>query len=288
MTSKEKLGRKILDLIEENEVQLYENEKIVELKIPKIKRNPDQPRVRFDEKRLKDLARSIKRYGVIQPVIVKPSGDHYILISGERRLRALRMIGKNTVPAIVRDYDSLYLAEIAILENLQRENLTVIEEAMAYQRTIKNLEITQKELAEKLGKSRSYITNIIGLLKLPINIINDVNRGLISPGHARVLSKLNDDELALLLAERIKTEKWSVRETEDIARRKRFALMTDNSYVEQLEATVHNKPVFEQWAKDQLGEETEVFFSNNEIKLRFRNRTEFAKALEKVKSYQKT
>jgi len=281
-TNREKLGRKILDLIEENEVQLYEDEKVIELNITQIKRNPEQPRVVFDKDRLMDLAKSIKRFGVIHPVIVKPFDEEegtYMLISGERRIRASRMIGKRTVPAIIRDYDSEYLAEIAILETLQNKNLTAIEEAAAYQRAMKTLEITQAELAEKIGKSRSYVTNILGLLRLPTSVINDVNRGLISTGHAKVLSKLDDDDLAVYLSGKIKDENLNVRDTEEIARMMRLE-KKDENFFKHYRTLSKNKPLFEKKVKEMLGQEAQVFYAGNEIKIRFRTQEHFATALE--------
>lgn len=213
-----RLGRHISDLIEENKTQLNENEEVLELDISLIRPNPDQPRTVFSEKALRELADSIKEHGVFQPVIVKPAGSSYVLVAGERRVKAAKMVGLRTIPAIVRDYNSIYLSELAILENLQREDLTAIEEAIAYQKAIVNMSLTHEELGKKIGKSRAYVTNIIGLLNLPTLVIQDVNKGIISMGHARALSKLKDVDLCLKLHQRILTENLTVREIEGIIR----------------------------------------------------------------------
>jgi len=278
MTAKEKLGRKILDLIEENEVELYEKEEIVWLNISDIRRNPEQPRVTFDKKRLRALAKSIKKYGLVHPVIVKPYGNEYMLVSGERRLRALRMLNRFKAPAIVRDYNSLYLAELAILENLQKQELSPVEEAIAYQRAMKNLEITQAELADKIGKSRSYITNIMGLLRLPISVINDLNRGLISQGHARVISKIDDDDLAIALAAEVKEKNLNVRRTEELARMDK-GLARSKAFHTTKKKLESNKPILEEIIYDMLPG-CEIFYLGNEIKIRFRSYEEFSEAVQ--------
>lgn len=221
------LGRSFKDLIEENERKINDGEEILELDIRSIKPNPEQPRSIFDESSLSELASSIKEHGVIQPVIVKPVGNGYILVAGERRVRASSLAGLTKVPAIVRDYNSIYLSELSILENLQREDLTPIEEAIAFQKAIVNLELTHEDLGKKIGKSRAYVTNILGLLNLPTAVINYVNNGTISMGHARALSKLKDNKLCLKLSDRIIKENLTVRDIEGIIR----GLSSNNKYI---------------------------------------------------------
>ena len=213
-----KLGRTIGDLIEENKRDWNENEEVLEIELGRIRPNPDQPRTIFKEQSLRELAESIQQHGVFQPIIVKPAGNDYILVAGERRVKASKMTGLTTIPAIVRDYNSIYLSELAILENLQREDLTAIEEAIAFQKAIYNLKLTHEELGKKIGKSRVYVTNIIGLLTLPTLIIQDVNLGNITMGHARALSKLKDQKLCLELHRRIMNENLTVRDIEGIIR----------------------------------------------------------------------
>ncbi len=214
----QKLGRSFNDLIEENEMNFSDIEEVIDVELVIIRPNPDQPRTIFDEKSLLELAESIKEHGVFQPVILKPAGQGYILVAGERRVRAAKMAGLRTIPSIVRDYNSIYLSELAILENLQREDLTPIEEAIAFQKAVFNLNLTHGELGKKIGKSRAYITNIIGLLNLPTIVINDVNLGKLSMGHARALSKLKDKNLCLSLHERVLEENLTVRDIEGIIR----------------------------------------------------------------------
>jgi ParB family chromosome partitioning protein len=216
--SKLRLGRNFTDLLEENKADINDNEEVIDIEISKIKPNPDQPRTVFAEDALKELADSIKEHGVFQPIIVKPAGKSFVLVAGERRVKAARMVGRRTIPAIVRDYNSVYLSELAILENLQREDLTPIEEAIAFQKAVVNMNLTHEELGKKIGKSRAYITNIIGLLNLPTIVIQDVNKGRISMGHARALSKLKDVNVCLELHQRILLENLTVRDIEGIIR----------------------------------------------------------------------
>ncbi len=216
--SETRLGRKFSDLMAENKIDFKENEEVIELEIASIKPNPDQPRTYFDETKLIELANSIKEHGIFQPIIVKPTGNGYTLVAGERRVKAAKMAGLYKIPSIVRDYNSRYLSELAILENLQREDLTPMEEAIAFQKAIFNLKYTHEELGRKIGKSRVYVTNIIGLLNLPASVINDVNLGNITMGHARALSKLKDHELVVKLRDRIINEKLTVRNIEGIIR----------------------------------------------------------------------
>lgn len=207
--------------VESIEKQIYEtssNEEIIEVKLSDLRANPYQPRKTFDENALQELADSIKEHGVFQPIIIKKSIKGYEIIAGERRARASKLAGKETIPAIVRAFTDEQMMEIALLENLQRENLNAIEEAEAYELMLNNLGITQEELAKKIGKSRSYVTNMIGLLRLPKNVQEMVTTGDISMGHARVLSKISDNDKIEELAKKIVDEKLPVRDIEDLSR----------------------------------------------------------------------
>ena len=189
---------------------------IVEIPIAEIRSNPYQPRKEFDEESLQEFAESIKEHGVIQPIIVKKSIKGYELIAGERRTRASKMAGKTTIPAIVREMTDQEMMEIALIENIQREDLNPIEEATAFQKIIETTKMTQEEAAKKFGKSRSYITNLLGLLNLPEPVKKEVQEGKISMGHARVLSKLSDEDQIKELSNKIISDGLSVRETEKI------------------------------------------------------------------------
>lgn len=191
---------------------------IKEIPLEEIRSNPYQPRKTFDQNALEELAESIKNYGVFQPIIVKKSIKGYDLVAGERRVKASRLAGMKTIPAIVKDFSDEMMREIALLENLQRENLTSIELAWAYKGIIDTLHIRQEDLAVKLGKSRSHITNTLGLLRLPESVQNMVLNGSISMAHARELSKIEDDNLICEYADKIVNNNISVRELETITR----------------------------------------------------------------------
>ena len=203
------------------EESIYENvsrDEIMEIDIDELRVNPYQPRKVFDEKALQELSASIKEHGVFQPIIVKKSIKGYEIVAGERRYRASKLAGLKTIPAIIRDFNDEQMMEIALLENLQRENLTAIEEAEAYKAMIEALSLTQEELSQKVGKSRSHITNILGLLRLPKEVQEMVNSSKISMAHARILSKMDDEDKIKNLASKIVEEKINVRDLEDISK----------------------------------------------------------------------
>lgn len=206
------------DNFEKKIVNETKDSDIVEIPLTEIRSNPYQPRKEFDEKSLSEFAESIKEHGVIQPIIVKKSIKGYEIIAGERRTRASKMAGKTTIPAIIREFTDQEMMEIALIENIQREDLNPIEEAEALTKIIETSQITQEEASKKFGKSRSYITNILGLLSLPEKTKKYVREGKITMGHARVLSKLSDEEQINSLADLIIEEGLSVRETENLTR----------------------------------------------------------------------
>ena len=202
--------------LETSIVESASKDEITKVKLNELRSNPYQPRKVFDEDALRELADSIKENGVFQPIIVKKSIKGYEIIAGERRVKASILAGLETIPAIIRDFTDEEMMQIALLENLQRENLNAIEEANAYKVMIDSLGITQEELSKKLGKSRSHVTNMIGLLRLSDYVQNLVLHGKISMGHARVLSKLSDNEKIESLANRIVSEDLSVRTLESL------------------------------------------------------------------------
>lgn len=198
-----------------NEISEEEKKKLTEMiKIRLIEPNRNQPRKQFDEDSLAELADSIKRYGIIQPIIVTKKDSHYEIIAGERRWRAAKMAGLNEVPVIVKDYTEREVAEISLVENLQRDDLNPIEEAKAYERLIQEYQLKQEDIAECVSKSRSVITNALRLLKLSDNVQTMLMEGLISVGHAKVLLSITSKEQQEEAAERIIDEKLSVRELE--------------------------------------------------------------------------
>lgn len=213
--SNESLYSGPIDPIEEI-VENTPKDDIVEVKLSELRSNPYQPRQKFDQEKLVELANSIKEYGVLEPIIVTKSIKGYEIVAGERRKKASELAGLETIPAIIKEFTDSEMMQIALLENIQRENLTAIEEAEAYSNLLKVLNVTQEELANKIGKSRTYITNMVGLLNLPESVKNDILHGLISAGHAKILSKLENEELITELAEKIKLNHLSVRELENL------------------------------------------------------------------------
>ena len=191
---------------------------VAEIDINLIETNPFQPRTEFDETALRELAQSIKEQGVIQPVTVRKLGyNRYQLISGERRLRASKMAGLKTIPVFIRVANDEQMLELALIENIHRENLNAIEVAISYQRLIDECNMTQEEVSEKVGKSRSAVANFLRLLKLPAEVQIAIRDGHISMGHARALININDKEEQLKLLQQIIMEEMNVRQTEELA-----------------------------------------------------------------------
>ena len=191
---------------------------VAEIDIDLIETNPFQPRTEFDETALRELAQSIKEQGVIQPVTVRKLGyNTYQLISGERRLRASKMAGLKTIPVFIRVANDEQMLELALIENIHRENLNAIEVAISYQRLIDECNMTQEEVSEKVGKSRSAVANFLRLLKLPAEVQIAIRDGHISMGHARALININDKEEQLRLLQQIIMDEMNVRQTEEMA-----------------------------------------------------------------------
>ena len=281
------LGRGLEELFN-NEPLNYENleekiisstpkEEIEELLISELRSNPYQPRKNFDEKALQELASSIKEHGVFQPIIVKKSIKGYEIIAGERRVKASELAGKETIPAIIREFSDSEMMEIALLENLQRENLNAVEEALAYQKLLEELSVTQEELAKRLGKSRSHITNMIGILNLPEEVKDMIMDDKISMSHARVLSKMKDSDKIKTLAERIITENLSVRQIENIS---------DDSFYERKNKIKKRQPVDNEYkvVEEELSEKlgTKVKIKNNKVEISFVNNNDLNRLLEMI------
>ncbi len=251
------------------------NDEIIDIKLEDLRPNPYQPRKVFDENALNELAISIKQQGVFQPIIVKKSIKGYEIIAGERRYRASKIAGLKTIPAIVKDYSDDDMMQIALLENLQRENLTSIEEAKAYKSIIDTMHITQEELAKKVGKSRSHITNMLGLLKLPASVQDMVLYNKISMGHARVLSKLESKDQIEKLAIKVVDDGISVHDLESLVSSPQYERTVkitrkkvDNSEFKYLEKHM----------KEKLG--TNVKISNNKMTIKFANVQDLNRILE--------
>ena len=273
----ELFNNEVLDYssVEEKIISETKNEEIVNINIDELRSNPYQPRKNFDEAALQELAHSIKEHGVFQPIIVKKSIKGYEIIAGERRVKASKMAGLTEIPAVIRDFNDTQMMEIALLENLQREDLNAIEEASAYKKLQETLALTQEELANRLGKSRSHITNMIGLLSLPQNIQDFIVQDKLSMGHARVLSKLEDENQQESLANKVINEGLSVRELEELTKspeefsRKRQIIKKpiDNEYIYVQEELC-----------ERLG--TKVKVKKNKIEISFTNNNDLNRILE--------
>ncbi len=254
-----------LNKFEENIVNTTPKEEIVEVNIDELRSNPYQPRKVFDEEKLNELAESIKEYGVFQPIIVKKSIKGYEIIAGERRVKASKIAGKTTIPAIIRDFSDQQMMEIALLENLQRENLNAIEEANAYQKLLENLNITQEELSNKLGKSRSHITNMLGLLSLPDEVKNMISEEKITMSHARILSKMKDKNDIINLANKIVNDSLNVRDVENISKNDNL----EKKHKITTKKTTTNYSYLENIMSDKFG--TKVKIKNKKIEISFVN-----------------
>ena len=205
-----------LDNFEKETIEENKNN-VVEIDIDDIRSNPYQPRKTFDIETLNELARSIEEYGVVEPIIVKKSIKGYELVAGERRTKAAKIAGLKTIPAVIKDFNDQEMMEIALIENIQREDLNPIDEATSINNIIKLKGYTQEEFASRFGKSRTYVTNMLGLLKLPEEVKKMVEKNSLSMSHARVLSKFDDEEKIIRLAKRVITENLSVHELERIS-----------------------------------------------------------------------
>jgi len=195
---------------------------VINIDINKIKPNKYQSRMQFDQEKLKELANSIKREGIVQPIIVSPSGENYQLVAGERRWWAAKMAELKEIPAVVRNVSNREMFEVSLIENIQREDLNPVEEATAFERLMKEFNLTQQELADHLGKTRSTVANTLRLINLPEQIKEFVSRRLISAGHARALLSIQGEKKRIEMARRIIKQKLPVRETEDIVERLRL------------------------------------------------------------------
>lgn len=266
------------DNFEKGLVEEAKPNEIVEISLDEIRSNPYQPRKIFDEEALNELAESIKEHGIVQPIIVKKSIKGYELVAGERRTKASRIAGLKTIPAIIKNFNDQEMMEIALIENIQRENLNPIEEAMAYDNILKSSNMTQDELAKKFGKSRSYITNILGLLKLPETTKKYVEENKLTMSHARALSKLEDEEQIDRLADKIITEGLNVRTIENIVRDE--ALPKINPQHTTKVSDSNKYIIYENALREKTG--TRVKIGNKKIEIPFNSTQELERILESL------
>jgi len=215
--SKKGLGRGLGALITEREVSSNE---IREIRLDDILPNPEQPRREFDEEKLNELADSIKQHGLLQPILVKPHGSKYHIIAGERRYRACRIAGLERISCIVRDCSQQEMTEKALIENIQRDDLSPVEEGMAYARLIEEYGLTQEQVAQKVGKGRPTVANLLRIIQLPSPVLEMINNGQLSLGHAKVLLAVDNPEEQVSIAQKVVIDSLSVRELENYIQNK--------------------------------------------------------------------
>ncbi|WP_329803049.1 ParB/RepB/Spo0J family partition protein [Holdemanella biformis] len=262
---------KVLDDIQNGDMEV-ESQEQSKIPVDEIRPNPYQPRKVFDEDALKELSSSIKQHGVFTPILVKKSIQGYDLIAGERRLRASKLAGLKDIPAIIVDFDDQEMMEIALLENIQREDLNVIEEAKAYEKLIQRLNYTQEQLAHRVGKSREHITNLLRLLKLPEDVQEYVVNKQLSMGHVRALLGLKTEAGMRKVAKQAIDQGLSVRKVEQIVKD-----INNKKTVEKPKEDIYLKA-----AKEKLQEyfQTSVSISKNSISIHYENKEDLNRVLE--------
>ncbi|MNH88902.1 Chromosome-partitioning protein Spo0J [compost metagenome] len=243
-----RLGKGLDALI--TSLHIDDTDKVIQIPLAQLRPNPYQPRKYFNEDSIKELSESIKEHGVIQPIIVRKVLKGFEIIAGERRFRASQLSGLATVPAVERNFTDQQVMEIALIENVQREDLNAMEIAVAYQAIIDQFSLTQEELSAKVGKSRSHIANFLRLLQLPDSIKQYVSRGTLSMGHARAIVGVKDDKLKQQLTESTISKQWSVRELEEAI--KEFEETRPTKDKEKARQKDKNKDPFIFQAEDQL------------------------------------
>ena len=262
---------KVLDDIQNGDMEVERQEQS-KIPVDEIRPNPYQPRKVFNDEALKELSSSIKQHGVFTPILVKKSIQGYDLIAGERRLRASKLAGLKDIPAIIVDFDDQEMMEIALLENIQREDLNVIEEAKAYEKLIQRLNYTQEQLAHRVGKSREHITNLLRLLKLPEDVQEYVVNKQLSMGHVRALLGLKTEAGMRKVAKQAIDQGLSVRKVEQIVKD-----INNKKTVEKPKEDIYVKA-----AKEKLQEyfQTSVSISKNSISIHYENKEDLNRVLE--------
>nr|WP_275114130.1 ParB/RepB/Spo0J family partition protein [Staphylococcus aureus] len=268
---------------EEQRITKTKDEQIKQIDISDIKPNPYQPRKTFDENHLNDLADSIKQYGILQPIVLRKTVQGYYIVVGERRFRASKIAGLKYVSAIIKDLTDEDMMELAVIENLQREDLNAIEEAESYQRLMTDLKITQQEVAKRLSKSRPYIANMLRLLHLPKKIADMVKDGRLTSAHGRTLLAIKDEQQMLRLAKRVVKEKWSVRYLENHVNE--LKNVSSKSETDKVDIT---KPKFikqqERQLREQYGTKVDISIKKSvgKISFEFDSQEDFLRIIEQL------
>ena len=268
---------------EDQRITKTKDEQIKQIDISDIKPNPYQPRKTFDENHLNDLADSIKQYGILQPIVLRKTVQGYYIVVGERRFRASKIAGLKYVSAIIKDLTDEDMMELAVIENLQREDLNAIEEAESYQRLMTDLKITQQEVAKRLSKSRPYIANMLRLLHLPKKIADMVKDGRLTSAHGRTLLAIKDEQQMLRLAKRVVKEKWSVRYLENHVNE--LKNVSSKSETDKVDIT---KPKFikqqERHLREQYGTKVDISIKKSvgKISFEFDSQEDFVRIIEQL------
>lgn len=276
-------GGLCMNNIEDQRVQLNNDEHVQHIKISSIKANPYQPRKTFDEEKLQDLADSITTHGILQPIVLRKTINGYYIVVGERRFRASKLAGLEEVPAIVKSLSDSDMMELAIIENLQREDLNAIEEAESYQRLMNDLGLTQQKVAERLGKSRPYIANMLRLLNLPSDIAKLVRENRMSGAHGRTLLALKDVNTMKRIGKQAIKEGWSVRYLEKVV-----SEIQDGGQSKKEKLNTPSKPKFiqkqERALKEKFGTHIDISVSKNvgKIVFEFKSEAEFRRIIDKL------
>ncbi|HDC9055612.1 TPA: ParB/RepB/Spo0J family partition protein [Staphylococcus aureus] len=268
---------------EDQRITKTKDEQIKQIDISDIKPNPYQPRKTFDENHLNDLADSIKQYGILQPIVLRKTVQGYYIVVGERRFRASKIAGLKYVSAIIKDLTDEDMMELAVIENLQREDLNAIEEAESYQRLMTDLKITQQEVAKRLSKSRPYIANMLRLLHLPKKIADMVKDGRLTSAHGLTLLAIKDEQQMLRLAKRVVKEKWSVRYLENHVNE--LKNVSSKSETDKVDIT---KPKFikqqERQLREQYGTKVDISIKKSvgKISFEFDSQEDFVRIIEQL------
>ncbi|HDG8778402.1 TPA: ParB/RepB/Spo0J family partition protein [Staphylococcus aureus] len=268
---------------EDQRITKTKDEQIKQIDISDIKPNPYQPRKTFDENHLNDLADSIKQNGILQPIVLRKTVQGYYIVVGERRFRASKIAGLKYVSAIIKDLTDEDMMELAVIENLQREDLNAIEEAESYQRLMTDLKITQQEVAKRLSKSRPYIANMLRLLHLPKKIADMVKDGRLTSAHGRTLLAIKDEQQMLRLAKRVVKEKWSVRYLENHVNE--LKNVSSKSETDKVDIT---KPKFikqqERQLREQYGAKVDISIKKSvgKISFEFESQDDFVRIIEQL------
>ncbi|MCL7449266.1 ParB/RepB/Spo0J family partition protein [Staphylococcus aureus] len=268
---------------EDQRITKTKDEQNKQIDISDIKPNPYQPRKTFDENHLNDLADSIKQYGILQPIVLRKTVQGYYIVVGERRFRASKIAGLKYVSAIIKDLTDEDMMELAVIENLQREDLNAIEEAESYQRLMTDLKITQQEVAKRLSKSRPYIANMLRLLHLPKKIADMVKDGRLTSAHGRTLLAIKDEQQMLRLAKRVVKEKWSVRYLENHVNE--LKNVSSKSETDKVDIT---KPKFikqqERQLREQYGTKVDISIKKSvgKISFEFDSQDDFVRIIEQL------